>query len=78
MPRFLARLSASESSHRDLSSAVFIAESDFRYTQVINLKTAKALGDTKASPILPLSSGDFSSLVGQINSSPGTSLAAGR
>jgi hypothetical protein len=36
MPRSLARLSASESSHRDLSSAVFItniAESDFRYTQ---------------------------------------------
>src|SRR6266511_1089333 len=36
MPRSLARLSASASSHRDLSSAVFItniAESDFRYTQ---------------------------------------------
>jgi hypothetical protein len=36
MPRSLARLSASESSHRDLSSAVFITnivESDFRYTQ---------------------------------------------
>jgi hypothetical protein len=35
MPRSLARLSASASSHRDLSSAVFItniAESDFRYT----------------------------------------------
>jgi hypothetical protein len=32
-----ARLSASESSHRDLSSAVFITnitESDFRYTQL--------------------------------------------
>jgi hypothetical protein len=37
MPRSLARLSASESSHRDLSSAVSItniAEFDFRYTQV--------------------------------------------
>src|SRR6266498_2602373 len=36
MPRSLARLSASASSHRDLSLAVFItniAESDFRYTQ---------------------------------------------
>ena len=36
MPRSLARLSASELSHRDLSSVVFItniAESDFRYTQ---------------------------------------------
>jgi hypothetical protein len=37
MPRSLARLSASESSHRDLFSVVFItniAESDFWYTQV--------------------------------------------
>src|SRR4029434_8520026 len=36
MPRSLARLSASESSHRGLSSAVFTtntAESDFWYTQ---------------------------------------------
>jgi putative transposase len=36
MPRSLARLSASESSHRDLFSVVFItniAESDFWYTQ---------------------------------------------
>src|SRR5258705_6526658 len=36
MPHSLARLSAAESSHRDLSSAVFItniAESDFWYTQ---------------------------------------------
>jgi hypothetical protein len=36
MPRSLAQLSASESSHRDLSSAGFITnivESDFRYTQ---------------------------------------------
>src|SRR5882724_1376620 len=38
MPRSLARLSASASSHRDLSLAVFItniAESDFWYTQVL-------------------------------------------
>jgi hypothetical protein len=37
MLRFPARLSASASSHHDLSLAVFIiniAESDFRYTQV--------------------------------------------
>ena len=49
-----------------------------KFELVINLKAAKALRDTKASPILPLSSGDFSSLVGQINSSPGTSVAARR
>ncbi len=39
MPLSLARLSASESSHRNLSSAVFItniAESDFRYRQPSN------------------------------------------
>jgi hypothetical protein len=39
MPRSLARLSASESSHRDLFSVVFItniAESDFWYTQAVN------------------------------------------
>src|SRR4029453_4555098 len=39
MPRSLARLSASASSHHDLSLAVFItniAESDFRYTQVMD------------------------------------------
>jgi hypothetical protein len=38
MPRSLARLSASESSHRDLFSVVFItniAESDFWYTQAV-------------------------------------------
>jgi hypothetical protein len=37
MPRSLARLSASASSHRDLFSVVFItniAESDFRYTHL--------------------------------------------
>jgi hypothetical protein len=42
MPRSLARLSASASSHRGLSSAVFItniAESDFRYTQEDFLRT---------------------------------------
>jgi hypothetical protein len=36
MPRFLARLSASASSHRNLSLAVFITnivEFNFRYTQ---------------------------------------------
>jgi hypothetical protein len=41
MPRSLARSSASASSHRDLSSAVFItniAESDFRYTQVFGIR----------------------------------------
>jgi hypothetical protein len=39
MPRSLARLSASESSHRDLFSVVFItniAESDFWYIQVFD------------------------------------------
>src|SRR2546428_2212530 len=39
MPRSLARLSASASSHRNLSSAVFItniAESDFRYKQPLS------------------------------------------
>jgi hypothetical protein len=46
MHRSLARLSASESSHRDLSSAVFItniAESDFRYTQVVKVEYRTAL-----------------------------------
>ena len=41
MPRSLARLSASESSHRDLFSVVFItniAESDFWYTQPASFK----------------------------------------
>src|SRR3989442_15896276 len=41
MPRSLARLSASESSHRDLFSVVFItniAESDFWYTQPAGFK----------------------------------------
>jgi uncharacterized membrane protein len=48
MPRSIARLSASESSHRDLSSAVFItniAESDFRYTQGPELCYHKRRGD---------------------------------
>jgi hypothetical protein len=48
MPRSLARLSASELSRRDLSSAVFItniAESDFRYTQWVAVNDAlKPLG----------------------------------
>jgi len=38
IPRFIGRLSTSASSHHDLSLAAFIAniaESDFRYTQVI-------------------------------------------
>src|SRR3982074_792732 len=57
MPRSLARLSASESSHRDLSSAVFItniAESDFRYTQLWRSQTVTpfALAALKFCPFL--------------------------
>jgi hypothetical protein len=48
-------------------------------TSLLQVARAGASGrDTKAPPIFQLSSRDFSSLVGQINSSPGTSVAAGR
>ena len=46
MPRSLARLSASESSHRDLSSTVFITnilEYDFRYTHPVTTPQSETL-----------------------------------
>src|SRR6266542_1296817 len=51
MPHSLARLSASESSHRDLFSVVFItniAESDFWYTQVSLAGTGNSARDHSA------------------------------
>ena len=63
MPRSLARLSASESSHRDLSSAVFItniAESDFRYTQVFGIR------DKPIAPASPWQNAFAERLIGSI------------